>query len=80
MCIDLRSVVMALHAIGVATGEVLADHPGMAQSDVLACITHRAEMSLERGFAIPVAASLSGTVALLPPWLRAGPVSRPSDR
>ena len=49
------SIILDHLAAGTSVEEVLADYPGLAREDVLACIGYDAEMSRERSVNIPMA-------------------------
>ena len=50
------SLVLDLLASGASVTEILADHPGLEEADILACIAYGSEMSRERYVDIPLEA------------------------
>ena len=50
------SLILDLLASGSSFSEILADYPGLAESDLLACIAYGSEMSRERYVDIPLEA------------------------
>jgi len=50
------SLILDLLASGSTTAEVLADYPGLAEEDILACIAYGSEMARERYVDIPLEA------------------------
>ena len=48
------SLILDLLASGATMEEVLADYPGLEESDILACIAYGSEMSRERYVEIPL--------------------------
>ena len=48
------SLILDMLASGATTQEILADYPGLAEEDILACIAYGSEMSRERYVAVPL--------------------------
>ncbi len=48
------SLILDMLASGATTQEILADYPGLAEEDILACIAYASEMSRERYVAVPL--------------------------
>ncbi len=48
------ALILDLLASGSTTAQILADYPGLAEADILACLAYGAEMSRERFVDIPV--------------------------
>ena len=51
------SLVLDLLATGTTTQEILADHPGLTEPDVFACLAYGAEMARERYIEVSGAAT-----------------------
>ncbi len=48
------SLILDLLATGTTVAEILADYPGLTETDIQACIAYGAEMSRERYVEIPL--------------------------
>jgi uncharacterized protein (DUF433 family) len=48
------ALILDLLASGSTIAQILADHPGLEEADILACLAYGAEMSRERFVEIPV--------------------------
>ena len=48
------SLVLDLLSSGESVKEIIADHPGLVEADVMACIAYGAEMSRERYVDLPL--------------------------
>jgi uncharacterized protein (DUF433 family) len=51
------SLVLDLLASGATAAEIVADHPGLEEDDILACLAYGSEMARERFVDIPLEAS-----------------------
>jgi len=51
------SLVLDLLASGATAAEIVADHPGFEDDDILACLAYGSEMARERFVDIPLEAS-----------------------
>jgi uncharacterized protein (DUF433 family) len=47
-------MVLDLLSSGVSVQEIIGDHPGLVEADVMACIAYGAEMSRERYVDLPL--------------------------
>ena len=48
------SLVLDFLASGMSVQEILAEYPGIAEDDVMACLAYGAEMARERYVALPI--------------------------
>lgn len=48
------SLVLDLLSSGTSVKEIIADHPGLVEADVMACIAYGAEMARERYVDLPL--------------------------
>ena len=48
------SLILELLAAGWAHAQIMADHPGISEPDILACLAYASEMSRERFLELPL--------------------------